>query len=487
MQIGLYNQYLICYHKNRVLYRRLLSMKLKLNSKYLKWGVTAFSVIVAGLLVCYLIFNASEFIGNIKKLLSVGMPVAVGLVIAYLLTPIVNFLEERIFLPLCKKLKVKESKTRNHLIRGISILLTIVLVIFVIYVLIAMLVSQIVPSIQNIINNFDGYIRNITDWMNQLPVENEELYGYVTTMFTRLMTEVEHWLEDTANVMNRSTELLKTLSLSVISFITVTWNVIIGFIISIYVLASKETFVGQAKKITYALFEKTTANSIIESVRFTHRTFIGFISGKILDSLIIGILCFIGTSLIGTPYASLISVIIGVTNIIPFFGPYLGAIPSAILILIVDLTHPLNCLYFLIFILILQQFDGNFLGPLILGDSTGLSGFWVIFSITVFGGLFGIMGMIVGVPAFAVFYAGIKGIVNASLKKKSLPTDTELYLHVDSIDEEGFHKRKPVAGEKTAPPQLSAMRRIFKKIFRLPKAAKTNDHSDSQKNDGSEV
>lgn len=451
-------------------------MKLKLNSKYLKWGVTAFSVIVAGLLVCYLIFNASEFMGNIHKLLSVGMPVAVGLVIAYLLSPIVNFLERQIFLPICKKLKIKENKTRDHLIRGISIFLTIVLVIFIIYALVAMLISQIVPSIQNIINNFDVYLRNITEWMNQLPVENEELYGYITSMFTRLMTELEHWLEDTANVMNRSTEILKTLSMSVISFLTVMWNVIIGFIISIYVLASKETFVGQAKKLTYAVFDKPTANSIIESVRFTHRTFVGFICGKILDSFIIGILCFIGTSLIGTPYASLISVIIGVTNIIPFFGPYLGAIPSAILILIVDLTHPLNCLYFLIFILILQQFDGNFLGPLILGDSTGLSGFWVIFSITVFGGLFGIMGMIVGVPAFAVFYAGIKGIINASLKKKSLPTDTELYLLVDSIDEEGFHQMKPKAGEKTTPPQISAVRHFIGKMFKLNKVSKTKSN-----------
>ncbi|MBD5460642.1 MAG: AI-2E family transporter [Lachnospiraceae bacterium] len=456
-------------------------MKFKLNSnKYFKWGITAFSVIVAGLLVCYLIFNASEFLGNINKLLSVGMPVAVGLVIAYLLTPIVNFLEGKVFLPLCKKMKIKESKTRSKLIRAISILLTIVLVIFVIYVLIAMLISQIVPSIQNIISNFDSYIRNITEWMNKLPVENEELYGYITTMFTRMMTEVENWLEDTANVMNRSTEILKTLSLSVISFLSVTWNVIIGFIISIYVLAGKETFVGQAKKVTYALFDKPTANSVIESVRFTHRTFSGFISGKILDSLIIGILCFIGTSLIGTPYASLVSVIIGVTNIIPFFGPYLGAIPSAVLILIVDLTHPLNCVYFLIFILILQQFDGNFLGPLILGDSTGLSGFWVIFSITVFGGLFGIMGMIVGVPAFAVFYAGIKGIVNASLKKKALPTDTELYLHVHSIDEEGFHKMKPVAGEKSTSHQISATGRLLRKIFKLFRRSNADNHTQNK-------
>lgn len=412
-------------------------MKINRESKYIKWGLTAFFVIAAGVLVCYLIFNASEFGANIRKILEVAMPVAVGLVIAYLLTPIVNFLENKILLPLCRKMKIKKTRKSSHVVRGISILLTIILVIFLIYAVVAMLISQIVPSIQNIVNNFDGYIKNVTNWMNNLPVENEEVNGYMTTLFTKLMEEFENWLSDTATVMNRSTELLKTLSSSLMNFLGITWNVIIGFIISIYVLASKETFVGQSKKMVYALFEKHTANNIIESMRFTHKTFSGFIGGKILDSIIIGILCFIGTSIMKTPYAALVSVIVGITNIIPFFGPYLGAVPSAILILIVDLAHPLNCVYFVLFILILQQFDGNFLGPMILGDSTGLSGFWVIFSITIFGGLFGIMGMVIGVPTFAVLYAIVKGLVNSSLKKKEMPVSTEVWFPVKCIDEDG--------------------------------------------------
>ena len=190
----------------------------------------------------------------------------------------------------------------------------------------------------------------------------------------------------------------------------------------------------------YAFFEQKSANRLIRSFRFTHNTFIGFIGGKIVDSIIIGCLCFIGTTLLQTPYAALVSVIVGVTNIIPFFGPYLGAIPSAILILVVDPMHPLNCVYFILFILVLQQFDGNFLGTKILGNYTGLTGFWVIFALTVFGGLFGILGMIVGVPIFAVIYAAIKAVVNTFLRKMDLPVETVKYSYLKNIDEEGFHQ-----------------------------------------------
>ena len=208
-------------------------------------------------------------------------------------------------------------------------------------------------------------------------------------------------------------------------------------------MASKEKFAGQAKKISYAIFEQDTANNVIKNFRFTHQTFIGFLGGKIIDSIIIGLLCFIGTTIMGTPYAALVSVIIGVTNIIPFFGPFLGGVPCAFLVFVVDPLHPLNCVYFILFVIILQQFDGNILGPKILGNSTGLTGFWVIFSITFFGGLFGVLGMIIGVPIFAVIYAAIRSAINTLLKKKKLPTDGKQYEEVDYVDEEGnFHKKE---------------------------------------------
>ena len=412
-------------------------MKLKLNNKYVKWGLTAFLVIAAGITFYYVVFHISDIIQNIKGLFNVIMPVVFGAVIAYLLTPILNYFEKKLLNPLFDKLKIKKTEGRRKWIRAIGIILTTVLTILLIYALIAMLVSQIVPSIQDIVSNFDGYVSGVYAWLNSLLEDNQELRSFIMPLLSNISDELDKWLTDTATLLAKSSEVLKTVSLSIIGFLKVAWNFILGFVIAIYMLASKESFSAQSKKIIYAVFEKKTANEVLSSFRFVHRTFIGFISGKVLDSIIIGLLCSIGTTILGTPYAVLVSVIVGVTNVIPFFGPYLGAIPSAILILVVDLSHPMHCVTFLIFILFLQQLDGNVIGPKILGDSTGLSGFWVIFSITVFGGLFGVMGMVVGVPIFAIIFAAVKALVNRSLKKKKMPLDTALYLTVSTVDKNG--------------------------------------------------
>lgn len=416
-------------------------MKFKLNNNYVRWGVTAFLVIAASICFYYLMFHGSNIREGISAATQVLLPVVMGFITAYLLTPVLNYVEYHVLIPICNKIKIKESKKRTSVIRGLGILITVFLFFAVIYVIIAMLLSEIVPSIANIISNFDAYINNITKWINSILEDNPDLGSYVIRMIDKYSGELETWLNDT--VLPTTSGLIKTVSLSVISVLSVLWDFIVGVIIAIYVLASKERFIGQAKKIAYAVFEQSTANSVIRNFRFTHKTFIGFVSGKILDSLIIGLICFVGTTMLNTPYAVLVSVIIGVTNVIPFFGPFLGAIPCAILIFVVDPMHPLNCLYFVIFILLLQQFDGNILGPKILGESTGITGFWVIFSITVFGGLFGVLGMIVGVPIFAVIYAAIKSLVNSSLQKKSMPSETDLYVEVGSVDEEGFHQYVP--------------------------------------------
>ena len=198
-------------------------------------------------------------------------------------------------------------------------------------------------------------------------------------------------------------------------------------------MADKEGFTAKAKMLTYAVFNTSHANFIIHSMRFTNKTFIGFFTGKILDSAIIGVLCYIGMSFLNMPYTLLISVIIGVTNVIPFFGPYLGAIPSIFLILLVD---PMQAIYFAIFILILQQFDGNILGPKILGESTGLSSFLVIVAILIGGGIFGIPGMIIGVPVFAVLYAALEKLVHISLVYKKVPDQEQQYTNIDCLDPE---------------------------------------------------
>jgi len=421
-------------------------MKFKLNNKYLRWGMTAFLVIAASILFYYFMFHGSQIKAGFSNVISILMPVVFGLVTAYLLTPILNFVENKVLIPIYNKLRIKESKKRKSAIRGTGILITTFLFIALIYLLIFMLMSQIVPSVESIISNFDTYYDNVVSWITKLLKDNPNFGDYVIKTLNQYSTQLETWLQE---IVPNTLSLIKTVSLSVISVFGYLWDFIIGFIISIYVLSSKEVFAGQAKKIAYAIFERDTANIVIRNFRFTHQTFIGFFGGKIIDSVIIGILCFIGTSIMNTPYAALVSIIIGCTNVIPFFGPFLGAIPCTVLIFVVDPVHPLNCIYFAIFILLLQQFDGNILGPKILGDATGLSGFWVIFSITFFGGLFGILGMVAGVPIFSVFYAAVRSAINTRLAKKELAATTKTYVKLDYLDEEGIYHQLPVYEKKS--------------------------------------
>ncbi len=419
-------------------------MKFRFDKKYLYWGLVGAFSIIAGILFYYILFHNESLSNAVSSFIKISMPIIDGLILAYLMTPVLNAIERKLVRPLYEKSKVPETKKSDKRIRAFSILITLVVIFVVAYEFFSMIIPELIRSIQSIIFQFPMYVSNLTAWAAGLLENNPELEGIVNDLFNKSSTMLTDFLNKT--VLPRVNSLLISLSTGVIGFFKAMWNFIIGFIISIYILGSKETFAGQAKKIVYAFFDAPTANQVVSNVRFIHSTFSGFISGKIVDSIIIGIICFACTSVIGTPYAILVSVIIGVTNVIPFFGPWLGAIPSALLILMVN---PLQCLYFVILILIIQQFDGNILGPKILGDSTGLSGFWVIFSITIFGGLFGVLGMVVGVPIFAVLYAGFKALVNRQLAKKELPTETQPYLMVGSITEENaFVEYVPVKKKK---------------------------------------
>lgn len=405
-------------------------MKFKFDKKYFCWGLTAFLVIVASILFYYILFHRSSLSNGIRTFISIAMPIIDGFVLAYLMTPILNKIEKCIIKPIYVKAKIPETPKSKRRMRGISILVTVVLILIVLYEFFGLIIPEVIRSIQSIIFQFPVYVNNLSNWALGLMKNNPELEEAVNGMISQYSSKILDYFN--TNLLPHINDLIKTLSLSVIGIFRALWNFIIGFIISIYVIGSKETFAGQAKKVVYALFDRKTGNEVISNFRFIHSTFIGFIGGKIVDSIIIGIICFACTSIIGTPYAILVSVIVGVTNVIPFFGPWIGGIPSALLVLMVD---PVQALYFVILILFIQQFDGNILGPKILGDSTGLSGFWVIFSITIFGGLFGVLGMVVGVPIFAVFYAGVKAMVNRSLSKKNLPTDVQPYMTVGQIEE----------------------------------------------------
>lgn len=417
-------------------------MKFQIDKKYIAWGVTAFCVIAASMLFYYVLFH----MGNIKSAfgaaVKICMPIIDGLVIAYLLAPVVNYLERDCIFVLCRKANILLHTKNKKRIRLATSLITLVLLVMLLYWFCVMIIPQIVENIQNIIGQLPVYVENLTKWTEDIFKKNPELGVFVNDIFVQYSGQIE---EVTTNkLIPQLNEIVQSVSStvfsSVLNILLMIWNFFIGLIIALYLLMSKELFAGQGKKIIYALFEEGSANAIIRNIRFVHSTFGGFISGKIVDSLIIGMLCFIGMTLLNLPYPLLVSVIIGFTNIIPFFGPFIGAVPSIILILMVN---PLQALYFAIFVFVLQQFDGNILGPKILGDKTGLSSFWVIFAITLFGGYWGFIGMAVGVPVFAVLYAAWKAFINRSLKKKGLSTNTTDYLNLSEIKNNEFIELPP--------------------------------------------
>lgn len=403
-------------------------MKINIDKKHISLGITSFLVVASSICFYYLLFHGDRFLGKINAILVIASPVIYGIIFAYLLTPIVNSIEKKLLIPLFTKSSEINSKKKKWM-RFLSVLMTVIIVILFIYGFFSILIPNVISSVKSISFAFPIYVNNLMHFADKYFEANPDIEALFNQLVSTYSVEIDKYLNNT--IIPQMESLLKTVSLSLISVLKAMWNLIIGLIISIYVLCSKEIFAGQSKKIIYAIFSTKTANSLIKDFRFISDTFIGFISGKIVDSIIIGIICFIGTSLLKIPYALLVSVIVGITNIIPFFGPYLGAIPSAILILMIN---PIKCITFIIFILILQQVDGNFIGPKILGQSTGLSGFWVIFSITIFGGLFGFLGMIIGVPFFAVVYAMTRRIIDRMLKKRNLPISTSEYMNLDHID-----------------------------------------------------
>lgn len=405
-------------------------MKFRWDKKYLYLGMTAFLTVASSLLFYYLLFYGTSFQTWVSKMLLILSPINYGLTFAFILTPLINGLEDKVLIPIIKKTRKEKAKieSRRKGIRAISILIIFIIIFFVFYELINLIIPQIINSINNIAISFDTYMSNLYSWSEDLFDNSSPTGKYIMDALTDSSDSIEIFLN--SKIVPHMQPFLKNISIGLLSFLKTFWNVILGIIFAVYLLASKEIFAGQSKKIIFSLFTNEKANKLIKNIRFTGRTFNGFISGKIVDSIIIGLLCFIGTTLLKIPYPILISVIIGLTNIIPFFGPYLGAIPSALLILLVS---PIHCLYFIIFIILLQQLDGNVIGPKILGESTGLSGFWVLFSITIFGGLFGVFGMIIGVPTFAVLFELLRRLFNRMLRKKNLSTKTTDYIYMDYV------------------------------------------------------
>lgn len=414
-------------------------MKFFGNNHYLNWGITGFLVAAASMLFYFGIFHMEILISGLRIVVGILMPLIYGAVIAYILNPVLNFLEKKVIYPLFSARDRKIQKRGRRFIRYLCVLVSVFLLCWLVYALVMTILPEIINSTVNIINSFPQYMDDIQTWITKSLEDNPQLNSLAADMFDRYANEFEVYL--TRDILPRLQGALMHLSSGMLDVLVFLKNLVLGIIVSVYILADKETFTAKIKMFLYAVCSTHWADRILENVRFTHRTFGGFINGKIIDSMIIGILCYLGTNIIGTPYSILVSVVVGITNIIPFFGPYLGAVPCAFLILLVD---PMQCLYFIIFILVLQQFDGNILGPKILGGSTGLSSFMVILAILVGGGLFGIVGMFIGVPVCAVLYALLWDHIQRSLAHKRLPLDIKTYETSRYLDPMGKEEKKDV-------------------------------------------
>lgn len=399
------------------------------DKKYLYWGFTAFTVIAGCILLYVIIMQWAVFASGVSKVFRILSPFIWGFVIAYLLRPLMRFFEKRLMVPLGEKL-FKKSEHRVFVFgRVTALIISETLMLLVVSLLLRMVLPQLYSSIENIVTNSSLYYDKIVGWVDKLLTDYPQLKDTFVSFVGNMGESIVDWTK--TSLLPQMTDLVANITNGVYYFIRGVYYVVIGIIVSVYILFNKEAVGTGAKKIVYSIFSVPFAKKILDSARFTDGIFMGFISGKIVDSTIIGMICYICCVLMKMPYPVLVSVIIGVTNIIPFFGPFIGAIPSAFLILMVK---PLQGLEFVIFILLLQQFDGNILGPKILGESIGVNGFWVMFAIILGGGLFGFAGMLLGVPVFVVIYTGINALINRKLKRSGLPTETAAYENLSHFD-----------------------------------------------------
>ena len=367
---------------------------------YIYGMLAGFGAISLSIIFFFLIYRFDGFGSAISTLTGILMPFIYGAVIAYLLKPVCNTIEGflRRFIP----------ERMKGLVSALSVALTILFGLLLIYALCMMIIPQLITSVTALYYTAQRNLAKFVQWANHVEFieNNEQIMNMLNSAYDTLSTNIDELIK--TKLLPSMQNIVSGAAIGVLNVVTVAKNLVIGIIVAVYMLASRKRFTQQVKLIFYSVFKPRWAQLIIEEIQYADKMFGGFINGKIMDSAIIGVLCYIGCLIFKFPSALLVSVIIGVTNVIPFFGPFIGAIPATLLILI---QNPIKALWFILFVLVLQQLDGNIIGPKILGNTTGLSSFWVLFAILLFGGLWGFVGMIVGVPLFAVIYDVIKKLV----------------------------------------------------------------------------
>lgn len=422
---------------------------MKRKFEFTKKGLTISAYVIIVFAICLamvgLVFKWRSFVAHVASIVSVFSPIIWAIVIAYLLNPVMCFFEKHLHKIVCRK------KMRKKLLRVLSVFLTMTVSILLIIALVATIVPALIDSYISFSANFSGYWDNLTNAAGKLRNINPHIYDYIIQGISDSRLYATALLEKLSPQIDAVIDAALNLGASAISFVLGVADALCGMLISVYLLYNKETLLAQMRKICYGFIPTKRCDRMLEIIDMFDHTIIDFISGKVVDSFIIGIMCFIGVSIMKMPFAVLISVIVGVTNVIPFFGPFIGAIPCILLLL---LTDPIKAVWFSIFILILQQFDGNVLGPKILGNKLGLPTFWTLFAILTGGGLFGFIGMILFIPIFAVCYKLFTEAVGVRLARKNLPCETSAYmsLHPKCPPDENLPQKGDIAPDNESSP-----------------------------------
>ena len=384
--------------------------QIKWDKKYLNWGITAFCVIAASI-VFYMLLRYIPVIGKFfSKTIKILSPFIWGLVLTYLLAPLMR-------------------KLSSKMPRWIAVIICIIILLVVIAALIYLIIPQLYSSIETIVVNAPSYADTVTKWIEKGLENHPEAENYAMEWLNKFSDGIVDLLKN--QVLPSLGSVVSNVTTGLYYVLRGIYNLVIGIVVSVYLLGNLEKFESGMRRLLFTLFSVEKAERIRSSLKFIDKTFMGFITGKLLDSAIIGLICYIFCAIVNIPYALLVSVIVGVTNVIPFFGPFIGAIPSALIILLVS---PVKCLIFIVFIIVLQQVDGNLIGPKILGNSIGINGFWVMFSIIIGAGFFGFWGMLLGVPVFVCIYTAVDKLITRKLERSDLPKETASYEKLDYID-----------------------------------------------------
>ncbi len=398
-------------------------MKTPEKGKYVLGMLAGFGAISMSVIFFFILYRLPAIGAAVDTVVEILAPFIYGGIIAYLLRPICNWYEKLFTKWLPKKMK--------KLAAGIAVGLSLITGLLIVYALIIMIAPELYRSVVTLWNTIPGRAAQLYAWATEMMGGDDALLKAINDLSVQVYNSLDKWANESlvpyiTNLVGGVGNIVSGVGMSVWKILLFLKNFIIGLIVAVYLLAIRKRLARQGVLLVRGALKPKWADLVLEEIKFVDQMFGGFIDGKIVDSAIIGVLCYIGCVIFKFPNALLISVFVGITNVIPFFGPFIGAIPSTFLILI---ESPIQALWFALFILGLQQLDGNVIGPKILGDRTGLSSFWVLFSIILFGGLWGLPGMVICVPLFAVIYDTIKKLVYIGLKKHDQLAIWEEYKH----------------------------------------------------------